>query len=179
MFEDNPIEYIRRDLEGSDTDTRRRAAADFIRGLLERFEAPVTKIMSDYVGRYLQTYNANPKANWKDKNIAIFLLVAIAARSSTATQGVTKTNELVDIVDFFSKHVLGDLQSNVNTDIPIWKVDAIKYVYTFRNQLTKDQLLTVFPLLVNHLESTDYVVHTYAAIAIERILFIRQGKTMM
>ncbi|KAI7887653.1 Cse1-domain-containing protein [Mucor mucedo] len=179
LFEDNPIEYIRRDLEGSDTDTRRRAAADFIRGLMERFEAQVTKIMSEYVTRYLQTYSANPKDNWKDKNTAIFLLVAIATRSANSTQGVTKTNELVDVVDFFSKHVLCDLQSDVNTEIPILKVDAIKYVYSFRNQLTKEQLLTVFPLLVKHLESTDYVVHTYAAIAIERILFIRQGKAMM
>ena len=179
LYEDNPIEYIRRDLEGSDHDTRRRAAADFIRGLMERFETQVTKIMSEYVGRFLQNYTANPKANWKDKNTAIFLLVAIATRSSTLQLGVTKTNELVDVVDFFSKHVLCDLQSEVNADIPILKMDAIKYVYTFRNQLTKEQLLTVFPLLVKHLESTDYVVHTYAAIAIERILFIRQGKTMM
>ncbi|RCH88978.1 importin-alpha export receptor, partial [Rhizopus stolonifer] len=179
LFEDNPIEYIRRDLEGSDTDTRRRSAADFIRGLMERFETQVTKIMSDYVFRYLQNYSINPKANWKDKNTAIFLLVAIATRSATSQQGVTKTNDLVDVVDFFSKHVLCDLQSEVMTDMPILKVDAIKYVYTFRNQLTKDQLLTVFPLLVKHLESTDYVVHTYAAIAIERILFMRQGKTMM
>ncbi|GAA5808330.1 hypothetical protein MFLAVUS_001720 [Mucor flavus] len=179
LFEDNPIEYIRRDLEGSDTDTRRRAAADFIRGLMERFEVQVTKIMSEYVTRYLQTYSSDPTNNWKDKNTAIFLLVAIATRSATSTQGVTKTNELVDVVDFFSKHVLCDLQSDINTAIPILKVDAIKYVYTFRNQLTKEQLLTVFPLLVKHLESNDYVVHTYAAIAIERILFIRQGKTMM
>lgn len=179
MFEDNPIEYIRRDLEGSDTDTRRRAAADFIRGLLEKFEVEVTKIMSEYVNRYLQNYNANPAANWKDKNTAIFLLVAIASRSSTAQQGVTKTNALVDIVDFFSKNVLCDLESDVASNRPILKVDAIKYVYTFRNQLTKEQLLTVFPLLVKHLLSTDYVVYTYAAIAIERILFIRHGKVMM
>ncbi|KAI9480791.1 MAG: Cse1-domain-containing protein, partial [Benjaminiella poitrasii] len=179
LYEDNPIEYIRRDLEGSDTDTRRRAAADFIRGLMERFEEHVTKIMSEYVSRYLQSYNSNPKANWKDKNTAIFLLVAIATRTSTVQKGVTKTNELVDVVDFFTKNVLCDLQSDVNTDIPILKMDAIKYVYTFRNQLTKEQLLTVFPLLVKHLESTDYVVYTYAAIAIERILFMRQGKTML
>ncbi|KAI7905006.1 Cse1-domain-containing protein [Cokeromyces recurvatus] len=179
MYEDNPIEYIRRDLEGSDTDTRRRAAADFIRGLMERFEEHVTKIMSEYVNRYLQSYNSNPKTNWKDKNTAIFLLVAIATRSSTIQKGVTKTNELVDVIDFFTKNVLCDLQSDVNTDIPILKMDAIKYVYTFRNQLTKEQLLTVFPLLVKHLESSDYVVYTYAAIAIERILFMRQGKTML
>lgn len=75
--------------------------------------------------------------------------------------------------------MLVDLQSNVNSELPILKVDAIKYVYTFRNQLTKEQLLTVFPLLVKHLESSNYVVYTYAAIAIERILFIRQGKMML
>ena len=80
------------------------------------------------------------------------------------------------MVEFFTTNILGDLQSEVNQGVPILKVDAIKYLYTFRNQLTKEQLLTVFPLLVTHLQSRDYVVHTYAAIAIERILVLRQGK---
>ncbi|KAI8332444.1 Cse1-domain-containing protein [Chlamydoabsidia padenii] len=179
LYEDNPIEYIRRDLEGSDHDTRRRAAADFIRGLLERFEAQVTGIISHYINLYLENYKTNPQQNWKDKNTAIFLLVAISARGATSQLGVTKTNSLVDIVDFFSKNILSDLQSDVNAGVPILKMDAIKFLYTFRNQLTKEQLLTVFPLLVKHLQSTDYVVHTYAAIAIERILVIRQGKELL
>ena len=33
LFEDNAEEYIRRDLEGSDVDTRRRAACDLVKGL--------------------------------------------------------------------------------------------------------------------------------------------------
>lgn len=37
-----------------DTDTRRRAAADFIRGLMERYETDTTTIMSQYIGYYLQ-----------------------------------------------------------------------------------------------------------------------------
>lgn len=36
-FEDNSEEYIRRDLEGSDIDTRRRAACDLVRGLCKFF----------------------------------------------------------------------------------------------------------------------------------------------
>ncbi|KAI9261688.1 Cse1-domain-containing protein [Phascolomyces articulosus] len=179
LFEDNPIEYIRRDLEGSDTDTRRRAAADFIRGLMERYEPQTTQIITQYITHFLERFGANPQANWKDKNMAIFLLVAIASRTSTAQLGVTQTNNLVDIVDFFTKHILGDLQTDVNAGVPILKVDAIKFLYTFRSQLNKEQLLTVFPLLVKHLESSNYVVHTYSAIAIERILFLRQGKTML
>ena len=39
-------------------------------------------------------------------------------------------------------------------------------------QLTKDQLVSVLPLLVQHLTSDNYVVYSYAAITIERIIFI-------
>jgi len=46
QFEDEPIEYIRRDLEGSDSDTRRRAATDFLRGLVEQNEQLVTDVVS-------------------------------------------------------------------------------------------------------------------------------------
>lgn len=38
LFEDDPIEYIRRDLEGSDTDTRRRACTDFLKELKEKMK---------------------------------------------------------------------------------------------------------------------------------------------
>ncbi len=54
LFEDDPIEYIRRDLEGSDTETRRRAASDLVRGLLEHFAKEVTELCSAYVQEYLQ-----------------------------------------------------------------------------------------------------------------------------
>lgn len=43
-------------------------------------------------------------------------------------------------------------------------------------QLTKDQLLSVLPLLVQHLGSDNPVIYSYAAITIERILFIKVEK---
>ena len=46
-------------------------------------------------------------------------------------------------------------------------------------QLVKPQLLSVLPELVRHLSSDNYVTYTYAAISIERILFIRQGTQLM
>ena len=48
-----------------------------------------------------------------------------------------------------------------------------------RAQLTKPQLLSVLPLLVKHLGSDNYVCYTYAAISIERILFIKQGNQLL
>ena len=46
-------------------------------------------------------------------------------------------------------------------------------------QLTKEQLLAVLPLLIRHLASNNYVSYSYAAITIERILFIKRGASML
>ena len=48
-FTDNPEDYIRRDMEGSDVDTRRRAACDLVRALSKLFEGPVISNFSQYV----------------------------------------------------------------------------------------------------------------------------------
>ena len=79
---------------------------------------------------------------------------------------------------FFSDHVFQDLQAPAGSVHPLLQVDAIRFLYTFRTQLTKQQLLSVFPLLIQHLQSTNYVCYTYAAISIERILFIKQGNQL-
>lgn len=69
LFEDDPHEYIRRDLEGSDSETRRRAAADLVRGLLEHFAQEVTEIFSAHVGEYLQVpsfrFSLNFPVDWQ------------------------------------------------------------------------------------------------------------------
>ncbi len=115
LFEDNPIEYIRRDLETSmEADTRRKAASEFCRSLMEFFAAEVTTIVSRYIAQYLEQYRADPHANWKQKDTAIYLLTSIASKSSTAQHGVTATNDLVDIVDFFSNNVFADLQQSAD-----------------------------------------------------------------
>ena len=107
----------------------------------------------------------------------------------------------MDVIKFFSDHILADLQAPAGSVNPIIQADAIKYLYTFRNQvlpacflspiefehlppnplsqLTKDQLLQVTPLLVPHLQNSSFVIHTYAAITIERILFIKQNGAFM
>ena len=180
MFEDEPIEFIRRDLEGSDSETRRRAATDFLRQLMEQFEASVTSVVSSYVEKYMSVYSSNPKTNWKSKDTAVYLFCSIAAKGvSTASHGVTKTNSLVNIGDFFSKHLAADL---TGSDVEaLLKVDAIKYLYHFRSLITKEQWQQVMPMLTNRLGDPNYVVYTYAAIAVERILCLTDetGKPMI
>jgi exportin-2 (importin alpha re-exporter) len=166
LFEDEPIEFIRRDLEGSDTYSRRRSATDFLRKLQEQFEALVTAVVSRYINHYLE----QGKTDWKAKDTAIYLCMSIAAKGAvTAAQGVKTVNSQVNVVDFFQRHVAADLMAS-QVAHPIAKVDAIKYLYTFRSQLSKAQWKDAFPHLVRNIASDNYVIYTYAAIAVERLL---------
>lgn len=49
LFEDNPEEYTRRDIEGSDVDTRRRAACDLVNTLSQNFEQRIMEIFGQYL----------------------------------------------------------------------------------------------------------------------------------
>ncbi|XP_077991102.1 exportin-2-like [Glandiceps talaboti] len=169
LFEDNPEEYIRRDIEGSDIDTRRRAASDLVRALCKFFEQPVTQIFSHYVNQMLQEYVKDPAKNWKNKDVAIYLVTSIASKSKTQKHGTTQTSELVNVSDFCTGNIAPDIQSpNVN-EIPVLKADAMKYIITFRSQLSPDILTALIPHLIKLLTAQSVVVHTYAAIALERI----------
>lgn len=173
MFEDDPIEFIRRDLEGSDSDTRRRAATDFLRELVTKMDSRVTEAVMRYVNGFLEQYAANPAQNWKAKNTASYLFSSVAAKGNVTAAGVSTTNLAIDVVGFFTSSIAPDLVST--TVNPILQVDAIRFIHNFRNQLTKEQLSQALPLLVQLLNSRNYVVYTYAAITIERILSVRQN----
>lgn len=170
LFEDEPIEFIRRDLEGSDSDTRRRAATDFLRGLMLQFEKLVSDVVYKYINHYLTEYAANPQTNWKSKDTAVYLFASIAAKGTiTSREGVKTINPNVNVIEFFQNNIANDLISEGAVE-PILKVDSIKYLYTFRSQMSRSQWQDAFPLLVRHLASPNYVVYSYAAIAVERVL---------
>eukprot|EP01027_Heterolobosea_sp_BB2_P009671 GEZU01014244.1.p1 GENE.GEZU01014244.1~~GEZU01014244.1.p1 ORF type:complete len:683 (-),score=211.25 GEZU01014244.1:922-2970(-) len=175
LFEDDPVEYIRKDIEGSDVDTRRRSASEFVKGLCTYYEQQVTQIFSGYVGAMLQEYAANPSANWKAKDAAIYLVTAIAVKAKTAAAGTTAVNQLVDVNDFLRTQIIPLIQGPGANDI--LKADALKYMTTFRIQIPKDVMLSIFPNIIELLRSNSRVVHTYAAGLIERLLVLRDQKT--
>lgn len=174
LFEDDPIEFIRRDLEGSDNDTRRRGCMDFLKQLALKNEAKVTSVVMKFVTEFLNTYNSNKEA-WRQKDTAIFLFSAIATKGNVTSAGVANTNILVDVNGFFTENLAAELVSE--TANPILKIDAIKYIHTFRNQLSRDILIQAFPLLANHMQSQIYVVYTYAAITIEKVITLKDPTT--
>ena len=121
---------------GGDAVTRRQAAADVLRALVSSgHEAEATEVTGAWIGEGLREYSANKAENWKAKDTAIYLLTAVATRGSTAQHGVTSTNALIDVVQFFSDNIFQDLQAAAGTVHTILQVDAIRFLYTFRNQV--------------------------------------------
>lgn len=173
MFEDNPEEYLRRDLEGSDIGTRRHSACNLVRGLCKYFEAPVTAIFSGYISTMLQKYAENPTGNWKEKDTALYLITAIATRSRTSRQGTTKTSDLVNVADIFTAQCLPELQKPDLSQQPVLRADAIRYLTTFRSVLPPDLVVRSLGVLASHLTAPSHVVHTYTAHCLEKVLVMK------
>lgn len=175
LFEDDPIEYVRRDLEGSDSDTRRRACTDFLKELKEKNETLVTNVVLVHINKFFEQYKTNTSGNWKFKDLCVYLFTSLAINGNITSLGVSSTNQMLNVVDFFTKEISQDLINPVSH--PILRVDAIKYIYTFRNQLNKQQLIEILPVMTKFLQDNNYVVYTYASITIERILASRESLT--
>jgi exportin-2 (importin alpha re-exporter) len=177
LFEMNGVEYVRRDIEGSDSDTRRRTTVDFVKGLCVCFEERITKILQGYTNVLLNNYAANPTKNWIDKDAAMYITLALTVQGSVQSTGVVKLNQYVDFGSFFTAHVMPELQRTDVNALPVLKADALKFVSVFRAQLPREALVTLMPLVVAHLRSTEFVVHTYAAHAIDRVLTVKEPGT--
>ncbi|XP_068624899.1 exportin-2 [Battus philenor] len=169
LFEDNPEEYVRRDMEGSDVDTRRRAACDLVRTLAQHYEEKMMNIFGQYVQVMLAKYQEVGATAWRGKDAALFLVTSLVARGGTQAAGVTKASPLVDLASFAVGHVLPELQRAPVTELPVLKADAIKYIMTFRSLLPKDVIITALPLLIEHISGRG-VVCTYGACTVEKLI---------
>ncbi|TGZ45688.1 hypothetical protein CRM22_011168 [Opisthorchis felineus] len=84
LFADNPEEYLRLDLEGSDIHTRRRSACNLVHVLCEAFEGPVVANFSTYIQHLLAEYANSPDGSaWPSKDAALLLVTSVAARGKT------------------------------------------------------------------------------------------------
>ena len=103
-------------------------------------------------------------------------MLGIAVRKESSL-GVSETNPGVNLMDFFTSHILPDLQDTNHRSRPVVKATALKFVTTFRNQFSTQELAQLFPMIIVQMGSDIVVVHTFAAYCIERILVTKDGST--
>uniref|UniRef100_A0A803LF22 Exportin-2 n=1 Tax=Chenopodium quinoa TaxID=63459 RepID=A0A803LF22_CHEQI len=103
LFEFNYIEFIRRDMEGSDVDTKRRAACELLKGIA---------------------------THYREKS------------------------------------------QDVNS-YPLLKACALKFLTVFRDQLPKSSVMALLPEVLRFLGAESNVIHSYAAIFIDKVLLVK------
>ena len=195
LFEFNYVEYIRRDAEGGDADTRRRAATELVRALAARFPEAVTAELSGLVGGLLATAGAGGPDGWRAKDCAVYLVSALAARARTSGGGVAGTTALVDVPDFFGRQVAPELHARATalgagaaapplppgaTPCPAGTIgpdllaaDALRFATLFRATLPTPALLALLPPAIACLGAPANVLHSYAALFVDRLLSSR------
>ncbi|CAM9833425.1 unnamed protein product, partial [Ectocarpus sp. 12 AP-2014] len=173
LFEFNPDDYISGDMDGGDNETRRRGACDLLRSMCKHYEEPTTRICSVFVTGMYQEDRLHRGPNRRPKDAALQLVLALSVRAQSQAGGVSKTNAYMNVLDAFTTHVLPEIQDPDVNARPIVRADCIKFVHTFRNQFSVEQLLALMPMLIAHLKSEHTVVLTYAAMTIERMLAVK------
>ena len=104
LFEDNPQEWIQRDMEGS-THTRRRCACELVRGMTKHFEAQAPRSVRTTSSTSCRMRN-RPANKWQSKDAALLLLLSIAIKAQTAATGVSQTGEAVNVLDIINAHIV-------------------------------------------------------------------------
>ncbi|XVE73690.1 hypothetical protein DITRI_Ditri11bG0139400 [Diplodiscus trichospermus] len=170
LFEMNYVEFIRRDMEGSDLDTRRRIACELLKGIATNYKKQVTDIVSIQIQNLLSCFASNPSANWKDKDCAIYLVVSLATKKAG---GTSVSTDLVDVQTFFTSVIVPELQSQDVNGFPMLKAGALKFFTMFRGKIQKPVAFQLFPDLIRFLGAESNVVHSYAASCIEKLLLVK------
>jgi len=176
LFEDNWVEYVRRDVEGSDSDTRRRMAMELVKALVAQFKEAVTGVITNYVNTLLGQHAAQPAQNWKQKNCAISLVISLVGRGVTTARGATQINELVPLREFFESQIAPELKQAPTAGSHVLKADCLKFITVFRGQLDKGAVQALMPGVVAHVASPSNVVHSYAAHCVERVLMLKENR---
>ncbi|KAJ6799395.1 exportin-2 [Iris pallida] len=167
LFEMNYIEYIRRDIEGSDIDTRRRIVCELLKGLALNYKDQVTELVSGQIRNMLAVFAANPAENWKEKDCAIYLVVSLSTKPAAGAA------QLVDVESFFTSVIVPELQgADVNAS-PMLKAGALKFFTMFREQIPKQTAIALLRNVIGFLKAESNVVHSYAANCVEKLLLVK------
>jgi exportin-2 (importin alpha re-exporter) len=174
LFEDNPQEYVRRDMEGADQDTRRRSSMDLVKAMGRLNEAKVTEILTSNVRTLMeQARSVPPEKAERFKDACIYISIAMAVRGSTQRDGVTQVNANVNVLDFYNGLVQPELQPGAVDVQPLLRASCLKFVTVFRNQIPLAQIGAILQAICAHVGAKNPVVHTYAAICVEKLITVK------
>eukprot|EP00915_Cephaloidophora_sp_WS-2016_P008658 GHVH01012075.1.p1 GENE.GHVH01012075.1~~GHVH01012075.1.p1 ORF type:complete len:1000 (-),score=159.25 GHVH01012075.1:317-3316(-) len=176
-MEESPVDFIRSDVDGSGSD-RRGYSRQLIEDLNQTYEEPVLAVLNLSIFSMLEL--AQPGMADRDLYLeaAVNLVMAVAIKVSQRERGVILTSSLVNITSFQSEHIYPIL-TDQKANGPLALVSALKFLYTFRNQMSNTVLVDAVKLVSSLLATSEdcaprsCIIKTYASICLEKLLNAR------
>jgi exportin-2 (importin alpha re-exporter) len=177
-FEEEPLRYFARDVQGvENTGSRRAIAYSFLRQLGRTFGDQLNAVFQEQSGQLISSYQADPAAHWREMDTAIFVMGALAGQTVMPNQEVRKVVESFDLNGFVGGFILPQLQ--LENVFFILQADALKFIADFRRFIEPDVLYQIIPYGVTLLGSPSATVQLYAMYCIERICDLRVYEALL
>uniref|UniRef100_A0A0N4ZMD2 Exportin-2 n=1 Tax=Parastrongyloides trichosuri TaxID=131310 RepID=A0A0N4ZMD2_PARTI len=171
-FEDDPAEYLKKDLEGGDSHTKRRGAADLLKILSTDYPVQVKPIVEEILQELVGAFSSNRQGNWLQKELTYSMVTSMLVRGETARMGVTKVTDFVNLDEFYTQYVRPEILENNVNELPIITCSALKFAFTFRHKLQPIALkeLTSAVVIGRLLTSKHPIIHWYTGNMLDKIL---------
>ena len=167
LFHDDLQEYIARDVEGNDIQTRRWAAIDLVRSLRRRHDKETCELVVTYVKKVLQeAVSSDPQTMAICKHACIHLVISMAG--STGGQRFTVPGGLA--TEFFKEQLGPELLTvqepprGTTVEAVLFKAACLKFITVLRNILPAELVLGIVPRFPLLLQAEHPLLHSYAAI---------------
>ncbi|KAL0218066.1 hypothetical protein RCL1_008914 [Eukaryota sp. TZLM3-RCL] len=164
LIEDDPRQFMLTDLETGvigEVATRRGAATELVRALTCNFSATVLAVSQSIISSLITS------SDWSKLVSGYLMILAMGIKSESPSKGATELTVGIDLVSFFQNNVVKFLKSDGIPDLLI--TTSIRFLISIRLLIEPTQLISMIPILIGFLNHKSFVVHTYAAWALDKI----------
>ncbi|KAJ3424737.1 exportin-2 [Anaeramoeba flamelloides] len=190
IFLEEPIEFIRIHLNSRLDSSCRSALSGFLKVLIiNNEEIMINKILFNYLNNYLGNINECMNNNNNNNNnselteeylnslsIILFLLISFAPsnnnnRRNKPSEITKKIYQLFDLNQFFEAHLLQLLNNeNIITNEPLLIVNCFHFLIRYLNVIDLTLLLKNWEVILSYFNINSFVLNTYLAKIIDKIL---------
>ena len=176
-FEDNPVSYLKVELEENDMESNKYYAINLLRQIINQNPKIIDNFIIPTINSNLQNYSQNKQNFWNLKIIAINLIFAVQIKTFAQRIGVTELNQnsTLNLNNMISEVFMKEFQ-DFNSPI-VSQVYTLKFLTTFRLQIQKEFLPQVLNILINILNNSNNITKNACLLTVEKILFMRDKNT--
>ncbi|CAM40492.1 putative CAS/CSE/importin domain protein [Leishmania braziliensis MHOM/BR/75/M2904] len=175
-YTSDPDEYVKRNMEGSNFHTRRRAAVELVRSLLLYLPEVARPLLAEVTTELLRTAHGD----WRAKDTAIYLafVLVVDGQLVNTQRGVTaqQLSDVIPVAQILEGHVFPEIRCDLSAQSPgIVKADCMLVVAAFRYLIAPSAYEFLVPALTHHIAVGDAVVMTYAAHTLKCFLSVTEA----